>query len=177
MSHLGIVGLRRRRVSRRSEQRHFSISCNCDVGHVASYCNPIPIIFRPSPLGEPEGASLFTLHYYPLLLQAVHHEGYGMRQAYMSYVFGFTHGGELVQYVTAQYLQFAVAVSRRVGDGIAFAVVVNVDGEVTYSERCEVLEEVRALRWVNVMIWQYLLYYQSGSRDVRPLDRDAEPFV
>lgn len=52
-----------------------------------------------------------------------------------------------------------------------------VDSEVRDAERGEVLEEVGALRRIDLEIVQSRLDYNPGSRDVRPLDGDAKPRV
>ena len=48
-----------------------------------------------------------------------------------------------------------------------------IDGEIAYTERGEVLEEVRSLRGVHVIVLQTCLHDDSGGTDMRPLHRDT----
>ena len=89
-----------------------------------------------------------------VLLLAVHHDFQRMVEAHVAYVLRFLDGRHGVQHIG---LQDTVA---RIG----------VDGEVTHPERCQVLEEVCALRGVYVVVLQSCLDDDTGGRDVRPLD-------
>ena len=61
---------------------------------------------------------------------------------------------------------------------LQYAIVcIGVDGEVAYAERCQVLEEVSALRGIYMVVLQSCLDDDTGCRDVRPLDGDAQPVV
>ena len=55
--------------------------------------------------------------------------------------------------------------------------VVGIDGEVAHAERRQVLEEVGALRRIDVIVLQSRLDDDTGCRDVGPLDRHAQPRV
>ena len=63
------------------------------------------------------------------LLHAVHHQSEWLREADVTHVFGFFHGFEGIEDVFSEYAFIAIWVH----------------GEVTHTERSEVLEEVGAL--------------------------------
>ena len=54
---------------------------------------------------------------------------------------------------------------------------IGINSEITYSERGEVLEEVGALRRIYMIVLQTCLNDNSGSRDMGPLDWNAQPIV
>lgn len=52
-----------------------------------------------------------------------------------------------------------------------------IDREVAYSERGQILKEMRALARVYPILLQSALHNQVGIRDIRPFYRDTEPWV
>ena len=54
---------------------------------------------------------------------------------------------------------------------------IGVDGEISHTKRCQVLEEVRSLRWIHVIVLQSRLHDDSRCRDMRPLHWYTQPVV
>ena len=84
-----------------------------------------------------------------------------MGEADMADVGGFLDGGEVVE----DFLTIDAVAS------------VGVDGEVADAKGGEVLEEVGALRGVNLEAIQASLYDDLCRADLRPLDGNAKPRV
>ena len=92
---------------------------------------------------------------------AVHHDLHGTLKADVADILCFLNGRHTVEDVL---LEQTIA---RVG----------VDGEVADTERREVLEEVGALRGVDVVVLETGLDDDAGCRDVGPLDGNAQSVV
>ena len=52
-----------------------------------------------------------------------------------------------------------------------------IDGEIAYTERGEILEEMGALRWVDLETVYAGFYNDMRSTDMAPPDGDAQPRV
>ena len=52
-----------------------------------------------------------------------------------------------------------------------------VDGEISDTKGCQVLEEMRSLAWVNTIIFQTALHDYTGIANMRPLHRNPQPMV
>ena len=91
----------------------------------------------------------------------VHHDLQGLLEADVAHVLGLFDGGQCIEHFLTEE-----AVAR-----------VGADGEVADTERGEVLEEMRALRGIDMVALECRLDDDAGGGDVRPLDGDAEPGV
>ena len=96
-----------------------------------------------------------------MLLFAIHHDFQWAVEAHVAHKLRLLNGRHLVEEFL---LQYAIAC-------------IGVDGEVAHAERCQVLEEVGALRGVYMVVLQSCLDDDAGGRDMRPLDGDAQPVV
>ena len=52
---------------------------------------------------------------------------------------------------------------------------IGIDSKIAHPERCHILEEMRALTWIYMVIGQTSFHDDTGSRDMRPLDRNTQP--
>ena len=96
-----------------------------------------------------------------MLLLTIHHDFQGTVEADVAHKLRFLNGRHAVE---DGLLQHTIAS-------------VGVDGEVADTKGGEVLEEMGALRGVDMIVLQASLNDDTGSRDVGPLDGDAQPIV
>ena len=96
-----------------------------------------------------------------MLALAVHHDAEWTLESHVAYILRLVDGGHVIE---DGLLEDAVAS-------------VGVDCEIADTKGCEILEEVRALRGVNVIVLETSLDDDAGGRDVGPLDGNAQPRV
>ena len=96
-----------------------------------------------------------------MLLLAIHHDFQGTVEADVAHKLRFLNGRHAVE---DGLLQHTIAS-------------IGVDGEVADTKGGEVLEEMGALRGVDMIVLQTGLDDDAGSGDMRPLDGNAQPVV
>ena len=83
--------------------------------------------------------------HHSFLLHAIHLYHTRLWQSYTTDVFRFMFCRQRIQIAAVENFEFTLCILLVRVYGIRLAVVIHVDGEISHSERCEVLEEMRTL--------------------------------